>query len=334
MLTAVLDTMTALQCGDFVLVGTDVNTKLPRWRAQLTPSPLTREQQDALSAAHLEVRDLGVLLGEGGIEIHYTGGFMFHAAAGAAPKIAHAMHDIVRRANIRLAERQSRNVEYARVRMATAGTDSGAAMSLWVDHLATSPPATLYHYTTQRGLIGIATAKSLWSTPVHRLADSTEFLGAKDLCRALLTQSLSADPELAEHLRRTIDSIVTEIYIFVCCFSEEGDLLSQWRAYCPQGGGVSLGFDPIELRDIASGQGFTLVKCIYDESRAIALLNAIIQDAVVSRQAGTPLEKISQSFLGWFFQIAPAIKNRSFWEEREWRLLPSPLFSLHLSMTP
>jgi hypothetical protein len=149
-------------------------------------------------------------------------------------------------------------------------------------------------------------------------------LGAKDLCRALLTQSLPADPELAEHLRRTIDSIVTEIYIFVCCFSEEGDLLSQWRAYCPQGGGVSLGFDPIELRDIASGQGFTLVKCIYDESRAIALLNAIIQDAVVSRQAGTPLEKISQSFLGWFFQIAPAIKNRSFWEEREWRLVSLP----------
>lgn len=66
------------------------------------------------------------------------------------------------------------------------------------------------------------------------------------------------------------------------------------------------------------------MKCIYDESRAIALLNAIIQDAVVSRQAGTPLEKISQSFLGWFFQIAPAIKNRSFWEEREWRLVSLP----------
>jgi hypothetical protein len=124
-------------------------------------------------------------------------------------------------------------------------------------------------------------------------------------------------------LKQALESIA-HVYIYVCCFSQEGDLLSQWRAYCRDGGGVSLGFDPIELRGIAAAQGFTLVKCIYDERQAIALINGLIQDAVVARRAGIPLDKISETFIGLFLQIAPAIKHGSFWEEREWRLVSSP----------
>jgi hypothetical protein len=283
--------MTELQCGEFVLVRTDVNTGHPRWRAELTPNPITREWQDALSDEAAEASRRGVYLGEGGIEIHYTGGFMFHAPAGTEAAIANAMREIVEKTNVRMAELRARNVEYGRARAATAGfDDSVTTMSPWADHLATNPPAVLYHYTTQRGLLGIATSKSLWATSVHRLADSTEFSGASDLGRVQITQSLHYDAELAQHLRQALDSIA-RVHIYVCCFSEEGDLLSQWRAYCRDGGGVSLGFDPMELRSIGASQGFTLVKCIYDAGRAIALINGLIQDAVAARRADIPLDK-------------------------------------------
>jgi len=31
---------------------------------------------------------------------------------------------------------------------------------------------------------------------------------------------------------------------YIACFSEKGDLLSQWRAYADDGEGVAIGFDP------------------------------------------------------------------------------------------
>jgi hypothetical protein len=259
--------MTELLCSEFVLIGTDVNTGHPRWRAELTPNPIAREWQDALSDEAAEAGRRGVYLGEGGIEIHYTGGFMFHAPAGTEVAIADAMREIVKRTNDRMAKRKARDAEYGRARAATAGTDdSVATMSAWAEHLATSPPGVLYHYTTQQGLLSIATGKSLWATSVHRLEDSTEFSGARDLGRVQLAQSLRSDAELAEHLRQALDSIAS-VYIYVCCFSEEGDLLSQWRAYCRNGGGVSLGFDPMDLRTI--GAAHTARQDLRDLSRLV-----------------------------------------------------------------
>jgi hypothetical protein len=315
--------MVDLECGEFVLFGTDVNTGYPRWRAQLTPAPLTREWQDAISSESHEARKRGVYLGEGGIRIDYTGDFMFNAPVGTEAAIAKAMREIVKNTNSRMAERRGRNLQYGRTQAALSGPASEATMRVWVDHLATSPPAALYHYTTQSGLLGIVTSKSLWATSVHRLADSTEYSGARQLGRARIAQAVASDTELAQHLRQGLDSIAG-LYIYVCSFSEEGDLLSQWRAYGGVGGGASLGFDPIDLRAIAARQGFTLMKCIYGDGKALPLIDGLIQDAIEARRLGIPLDKIAQDFGGWFRQIAPAIKDRSFWEEREWRLVSFP----------
>jgi DUF2971 family protein len=316
--------MVELQCGEFVLVGTDVNTGHPRWRAQLTPHPIAPAWQNVLLAEADEARRRGVYLGEGGIELHSpTGGFIFHASEGTETAIAEAMREIVVQANARMAEHEARDAEYGRTRAATSGADSVVNMQRWVNHLSTMPPVVLYHYTTQRGLLGIAASKSLWATSLHRLADSSEFSGARDLGQAQLAQSLPSDAQLALHLKQALQSIA-RVNIYVGCFSEDGDRLSQWRAYCRDGGGVSLGFDPVELRALAAAQGFTLVKCIYDPTTAMAVIHELIQDAIVAHEAGVPLDKISETFIGWLYQIAPAIKHWSFSEEREWRLVSWP----------
>lgn len=55
-----------------------------------------------------------------------------------------------------------------------------------------------------------------------------------------------------------------EHQIFVCSFTENGNLLSQWRAYCPPGRGISLGFHFTAISETAKNQSFKLEKCIYE----------------------------------------------------------------------
>jgi hypothetical protein len=51
--------------------------------------------------------------------------------------------------------------------------------------------------------------------------------------------------------------------VYVASFTEEGDLLSQWRGYCPKGG-FSVGFASNLLSDVANKHDSFLLPCIYD----------------------------------------------------------------------
>jgi hypothetical protein len=46
-----------------------------------------------------------------------------------------------------------------------------------------SIPQRLYHYTSQSGLLGILSAKTLWATRIQYLNDSTEFAYALGLLK-------------------------------------------------------------------------------------------------------------------------------------------------------
>lgn len=306
--------MIELQCGDFVRIETDVNTGFPRWRAQLTPAPLTQEWQDALGAEESEARQRGVYLGEGAIGNSYRGGFWFQAPEGAVQAIVQAIREIVAKANTRMAEREARDAQYGRAHAPTGGP-------LWATHLGTMAPTVLYHYTTQRGLLGIVERKVLWATNISYLADSAEFSGAFSLAKRVIEQARATLPDdlkgLLDQLMRSVRAGCT----FVACFTEDGDLLSQWRAYCPDGGGVSLGLDSQELKRLGTAQRFALVKCIYNETVAMTLMREALDQAVSEQRAGASRNVIQDHFLRFFFLWAPTIKHHSFLEEREWRLV-------------
>src|SRR5271156_2776508 len=58
------------------------------------------------------------------------------------------------------------------------------------------PTDSLYHYTDQKGLLGIATDKAIWATHYRCLNDTQEFLHAKDLFRAEIERRhKSANPD-------------------------------------------------------------------------------------------------------------------------------------------
>ncbi|WP_459177412.1 DUF2971 domain-containing protein [Ewingella americana] len=200
-------------------------------------------------------------------------------------------------------------------------------------------PPELYHYTDQAGFIGIIENKELWATQIQYLNDSKEFNLAIDIAMDIIGKKLS------DRLRRSVKDVVEDIKkrvlkmdtlnICVCSFSEQSDLLSQWRGYSKGMAGYSIGFDSVKLENIATANSFLLRKCIYDTDVHRAEIGAVLDRLIdkhkmtadrirtlpVSNRnyiVPTPFVKDVKEELSLIF---PLIKHHSFKEESEWRLI-------------
>jgi hypothetical protein len=199
-------------------------------------------------------------------------------------------------------------------------------------------------------LLGILDAGALWATDIRFLNDSTEFLFARDV---LVSHVRGRVLRLRnEHVRQVIEQEIERLAsatsrAYVACFSEEGNSLSQWRAYAPRDG-VAIGFHRGALERV---NDFVLRKCQYVQGtaptkaersdlaeiiaeldHAIAWTSRLVQQADRRTTIGvgemrTPVRDeaiIMKNTLVW---LALQIKHSGFLEEREWRLIDnrSPL---------
>jgi len=199
------------------------------------------------------------------------------------------------------------------------------------------PPAPnlLYHYTNVAGLHGIVNSKSLWATQIQYMNDAKEYGHAVELAMQeadKLKPSYQGTDD--EHFIAAIlkaEKTLSGARTFIFSLTEEPDLLSQWRAYCPSGG-FSVGFPFSELLSLATSQGFKLAPCVYDEVEQRRIISRVIDDALKvfqSRKGSIELELLaidvfSKTFYGNFHHAAVALKHPSFFEEREWRLIGGP----------
>src|ERR1022692_3290202 len=102
-----------------------------------------------------------------------------------------------------------------------------------------NPPSILYHYTSIEGLLSIVESGRIRASHIRYLNDSSE---TESLWRVLIIQ-LEARRESAgsEEDRARLSELIrlsegrSRLNEFVASFSEKGDDLSQWRAYCPGG---------------------------------------------------------------------------------------------------
>jgi len=196
-------------------------------------------------------------------------------------------------------------------------------------------PQTLYHYTTARGLMGILDRKKIWATHINFLNDKKEYVDAlnefKKQTENLRPQVRTPTATSPPHGTMTENS-PTEVYddvlefleimrtmVYVTSFSEERDQLSQWRGYCGNGAGFSIGFNLAKLKELLKRTPSTdilLKKCIYDPRIKTAKMEQIIKEAksteLRDRHFSTLVEKM--------MSITPYFKDESFKEEKEWRL--------------
>jgi|HubBroStandDraft_6_1064221.scaffolds.fasta_scaffold03031_4 hypothetical protein len=181
----------------------------------------------------------------------------------------------------------------------------------------------VYHYTSQDGLLGIIRHGSLWVSSIRHLNDSTEFAYSIDIVRENLNRRLRAERGPWNSYYGTIleeFDAIKQMTLLVGSFSEEGDLLSQWRAYTPNGVGFSTGFKYRSLQSLALEQKFRFIKCSYKESEHHEILNDLINEAG-KRVTDGKFGDAVQTFFTGLFKFAPALKHPSFSEEKEWRVV-------------
>jgi hypothetical protein len=129
---------------------------------------------------------------------------------------------------------------------------------------------------------------------------------------------------------------------FVSSFSEEKDLLSQWRGYCPEGIGFSIGFNLDRLIKWAQQNNCILKPCIYDAEEQKEVLRNLIDK--ISYKYKTELNNSSQELkfkkeidllvdlLEEFAKLAPTFKHPKFKEETEWRIIANLYLKLEGSI--
>jgi len=94
-----------------------------------------------------------------------------------------------------------------------------------LDNLLPARPTiqTVFHYTSQEGLLGIVQSESLWVTSIRHLNDSTELEYAVELTRAMLLRKVEdkGDPLLNyyQDVLARLD-VIKDVFIFVGSFSE------------------------------------------------------------------------------------------------------------------
>jgi hypothetical protein len=230
----------------------------------------------------------------------------------------------------------------------------------------------LYHYTDQKGLLGILKDKCIWATHLRYLNDTSEggivfrvvldelnsrinsdsmmeFFGMQPVKR---TGKIECEDEQIHSQGVAMSSWVTSQDVFVTSFSEEGNLLSQWRAYSGVSGGYSIGFSRSYL--CAVGQHFlldqpgrfycdlnALIGCRYYDKKEEERLKRDVEDIVTAyiteatskKQSvpGTGIEGFNTPgaiALKYFLSLgtrSAITKDEAFSEEAEWR------FAFHLN---
>jgi hypothetical protein len=197
---------------------------------------------------------------------------------------------------------------------------------------------TLFHYTTTTGLLGILQDSKIWASDLRFLNDTKESVYARDMVINAV-ESMENPVRRPEHPAHqygepaadtftryhesTLDELKnSEFGVYIACFCESGDLLSQWRGY-GGGQGYSIEIAKDGLRDAvkefpAYPPATGLFKVKYGLEAASTVVEAAVQQ-VANFNLNHPGVKAHYSALAVSTLLAQ-VKHPGFSEEREWRL--------------
>jgi len=200
-------------------------------------------------------------------------------------------------------------------------------------------PDTLYHYTTQAGVIGILDGGEIWATDTQFLNDRSEYVHAVEVVRAEIAARVPTtdkEEQAISQMQSALKGNVHTVNICVCSFSENGDLLSQWRAYGESMSGFAIGFTGQFLAQCASRESFFLAPCLYEQSEQKDLVRRFIDKILGEILAYGDVSKDDPdhyikthggNLITYLHRIAPTIKHPAFQAEQEWRVISRPLGS-------
>lgn len=192
----------------------------------------------------------------------------------------------------------------------------------------------IYHYTSVENFIKIIESKELYLFNAFNMNDNLEINWINHLI----------DEEFKSfHEKKLIEKTIKLYNLnkatpYLCCFSYDGDLLSQWRAYAEDGCGIAIGFDETKFNigrklpvtssssDLCTG----LFDCIYDENVQKNMIHSSIELAINTRNAFNNDNEVATINLSNSLRMYSLVmKNPAFIEEKEIRLIHLPLILQH-----
>ena len=226
----------------------------------------------------------------------------------------------------------------------------------------------VYHYTSFEGLQAIDSSKLLHATGIRQLNDSSEFFHGFDLAlsEAVVRSNDPSDPGIANlwsqyvsiHLLPPLGPRTRSVLAmratdcFVTCFSEDDNSLSQWRAYCPDGG-AAIGFNIQDILDTSAPATATrtqsgvrisplFARCEYVEAAQKQVVSQLMAATEREFLAQCRSRDVNAAILrpgtdaSWYIVVAsharfnsslsaisPLLKHSAFKDECEWRLVVS-----------
>lgn len=189
----------------------------------------------------------------------------------------------------------------------------------------------IYHYCGMNSFFGIVTNKNIRLSNAYKTNDYTEL----EWIFSIMENSMATvfKTEFIPSLRKSYQKWLENYFKpHIACFSKDGDLLSQWRAYANDGKGISIGFNRkyFESVKMLDNKEFEIFDVVYRCKEQEKLLNnlfstigadnlKLLEEFYVNKGNNNYFEEIT--FVGALLKYGMIFKNETFSEEKEVRLI-------------
>lgn len=216
----------------------------------------------------------------------------------------------------------------------------------------------LYHYCSLETFIAIISNKCLRLSDLSKSNDYMERKWILNIIEEALDKSFKEEgikinlreeywyrDGINNHISYLLDMLSYDVKrsSYITCFSRNGDLLSQWRAYGDDGRGVAIGFNAKLLYKVYSSKNDVYIEdVLYDKEEQIEEIQIAVANALIymKNSFNSDTTKVSDEFNSYFIEefdtfcevfcdelaiLSCYMKNPAFKEEDEVRIFYAPI---------
>lgn len=185
---------------------------------------------------------------------------------------------------------------------------------------------SVYHYCSVDTFLKIIQNKSLRLTDIGKSNDYEERVYIEKKIHEELFRQLENELSIKEFENvlkveeKCRNMLREDVILYAMCFSEEKDLLSQWRGYANNGSGVAIGFSK-NILDLVNKEpyGLTFKPICYQEEQQNIVAMEQVKTIINTMQIKNTFAAFSEVYENEIANIG-CMKAPEFSEEKEWRL--------------
>ncbi len=179
-----------------------------------------------------------------------------------------------------------------------------------------------YHYCSPETFLSICSGKKLRFSDLNSMNDHLENIWGYNIWIEVandLLQSGEMQKDFIDQIDEVLHMASLNFLRLACCLSQDGDVLSQWRAYASDASGYSIGFSANGLLKMP----VRILNAIYDKEEQKNIVKAFVKSVfeVTSNKTDFSKNNDFEDICTEFAINLSCFKNSAFNEELETRLI-------------